>query len=199
MDQDETWHAGRPRPWPHCVRWGPRSPSQKGGGAPKFSAHVYCVKTAGWIKMVLGLEVGFSPGDFTLDGDPLPPPKRGRSPFPIFGPFLLWPNGWMHQDATWYGGRPWPRRHCVRWGPSSALPKKGAEPPPQFSAHVYCGQTAGWIKVALGMEVGLGPGHIVLDGDTAPLPKKGTEPPNFWPIYIAAKRLNGLRRHLVRK
>jgi len=23
-------------------------------------------------------------------------------------------------------------------------PKKGAQPPPQFSAHVYCGQTAGW-------------------------------------------------------
>ena len=20
MDQDETWHRGRPRPWPHCVR-----------------------------------------------------------------------------------------------------------------------------------------------------------------------------------
>jgi len=20
MDQHETWHAGRPRPWPHCVR-----------------------------------------------------------------------------------------------------------------------------------------------------------------------------------
>ena len=73
--------------------------------------------------------------------------------------------------------RPWPRRHCVRWGPSSALPKKGAEPPPQFSAHVYCGQTAGWIKVALGKEVGLGPGHTVLDGDTAPLPQKRTEHP----------------------
>jgi len=29
-DQDETWHAGRPRPWPHCVRWGPSSPSSKG-------------------------------------------------------------------------------------------------------------------------------------------------------------------------
>ena len=28
--QDETWHAGRPRPWPHCVRWGPTSPSPKG-------------------------------------------------------------------------------------------------------------------------------------------------------------------------
>jgi len=23
MDQDETWHADRPRSWPHCVRWGP--------------------------------------------------------------------------------------------------------------------------------------------------------------------------------
>ena len=20
-DQDETWRADRPRPWPHCVRW----------------------------------------------------------------------------------------------------------------------------------------------------------------------------------
>ena len=28
------------------------------------------------------------------------------------------------------------------------LPKKGAEPPPQFPVHVYCGQTAGWIKMA---------------------------------------------------
>jgi len=45
----------------------------------------------------------------------------------------------------------------------------------QFLAHVYCGEMAGWIKMALGMEVGLGPVHIVLDGDTAPLPKKGAE------------------------
>jgi len=29
-DPDETSHAGRPQPWPHCVRWGPRSPSPKG-------------------------------------------------------------------------------------------------------------------------------------------------------------------------
>jgi len=36
---------------------------------------------------------------------------------------------------------------------------------------VYCGQTVGWIKMKLGMEVGLGLGHIVLDGDLAPLPK----------------------------
>ena len=29
------------------------------------------------------------------------------------------------------------------------------------------------MKMALGVEVGLGPVHIVLDGDTAPLPPKG--------------------------
>jgi len=28
-DQDETSHAGRPWPWPHCVRWGPSSPPPK--------------------------------------------------------------------------------------------------------------------------------------------------------------------------
>jgi len=31
---------------------------------------------------------------------------------------------------------------------------------------------AGWIKMPLGIEVGLGPDHIVLDGQPAP-PKKG--------------------------
>jgi len=45
------------------------------------------------------------------------------------------------------------------------------------------------MKMALGMEVGIGPGHIVLDGDPAAFPKKGVEPPNFRPISIMAKRL----------
>jgi len=72
-------------------------------------------------------------------------------------------------------------------GTQVLLPKKGAEPPPQFSAHVYCGQTARCIKMVLGMEVGLGPGHIVLDGDPAPLPKKGAVPPIFGRV---AKRLD---------
>jgi len=82
-----------------------------------------------WIKMPLGMQLGFSPGDFVLDGDPAVP-----------------------------------------------SPKKGAEPPPQFSAHFYCGQTAACIKVPLGMEVGLSPGDFVLDVDPAPL--------NFWPMFI---------------
>jgi len=67
------------------------------------------------------------------------------------------------------------RPHCVRWGPSS-LPAKRGHSPPQFSAHICCDQTAGWIKMPLGTDVGLGPGHIVLDGDPAP-PTTGTASP----------------------
>jgi len=78
---------------------------------------------------------------------------------------------------------------------------------------VYCGQTVGWIKMKLGMqvaEVGLGPGHIakmplgmavglspgdfVLDGEPAPL-----RAPNFRPTSIVAKRLHGSKCHLVRR
>jgi len=94
---------------------------------------------AAWIKMPLGMEVGLGPIDFVLHGDPAPHSKRGQSPSPIFGPFLLWPNGWMHQDATWYGGRPQPRQLCVRWD-SSLLPQKRGGTL-LFLAHVCCGQT----------------------------------------------------------
>jgi len=65
----------------------------------------------------------------------------------------------------------------VRWGPSSPLTKRGRTP--QYSAHVYCGQTAAWIKMPLDVEIGLGQCYIVLDGDPAPLPKKGAQPPIF--------------------
>ena len=45
-DQDEPYHAGRPRPWPNRVTWGPSSPSPRERGTavppPVFSAHVYC-------------------------------------------------------------------------------------------------------------------------------------------------------------
>ena len=72
--------------------------------------------------MPLGMEVGLGPGNFVLDGVPLPPrQKGGRAPI--------------------------------------------------FLAHVYCGQTAGCIKMLLGVEVGLSPVDFVLDGDPAPTPK----------------------------
>jgi len=65
-----------------------------------------------------------------------------------------------------------------------ATPEKGTPTPTQFLAHVYCGQTAGWIKMPLGTEVNLGPGNVVLDGSQLPL--KGAQPLVFgsyllWP------------------
>jgi len=48
MDQNETWHAGRPRPWPHCVRWGLSFPNGKGHSSPAVSkfmgAGIVCVR-----------------------------------------------------------------------------------------------------------------------------------------------------------
>jgi len=104
MDQDKACHAGRPRLWPHCVRWRPNSPCAN-GDSPQFSVHVCCCQMAGCIKMPLGGYRGrLGPGDFVLDGDPVPSIKRGRSAPQFLGPCLLWPKGWTDQDGTWHGG-----------------------------------------------------------------------------------------------
>ena len=157
---------------------------------PQFSAYVYCVQTAGCVKMALGMEVGLGPGHIVLDGDPASVPKKVAEPPPIFGPFLLWPNGLMHQDATWYAGRPQPRRLCVRWGPSYPATPRKSHHPTQFLAHVYCGQADGWIKMPLGTEVNLGPGDVVSDGVAVPPPKRGIAP-SFRFMSVVAKRLYG--------
>jgi len=95
--------------------------------------------------------------------------RLGRSsptaaPPPIFGPCPLWPNGWMDQDATWYGGRPRPRRWLVGWSLTSL-----------FS-----------IDTAISEKKG--PGDIVLDEDPAPRPKRGIAAPTFRPMSLVAKR-----------
>ena len=57
---------------------------------------------------------------------------------------------------------------------------------PHFSAHVYYGQTAEWIRKPLGMEVGLSPAETVLHGDPAPLPRRGAQqPPTFRPNALS--------------
>ena len=85
---------------------------------------------------------------------------------PVCNVCVLWPNGWMDEDETWHAGRPRPWPHCVRWGPAP-LPQRGRAP--QFSAHICCGQMAGWIKMPLGTKVNFGLGDVVLDGVAAPL------------------------------
>jgi len=76
------------------------------------------------------------------------------------------------------------------------LPQKGAQPPPT-SAHVYCGQMAGWYtSVLLGTGIYFSPGHIVLDGDKLP-PKGAPQTPTFRPMSVVAKRLDESGYHLV--
>jgi len=53
-------------------------------------------------------------------------------------------------------------------GDPAPPPQKGGRAP-KCSAYVYCGQTAGWIKMVLG--------DFVLDGDPA-------HPLNFQPMFI---------------
>ena len=86
--------------------------------------------------------------------------------------------------------------HIVLNRDPAPSPPKGRTAP-QFSAHIYCGQTAGWMKKPLGMEVGLDPSDIVLHGDPAPLSQKGGRAPNFRPMSIVVKRLDGSRCRLV--
>jgi len=40
----------------------------------------------------------------------------------------------------------------------------------------------------LGVEVGLSPGHVVLDGDTVPPWKRAQQPLSLWPMFIVAIR-----------
>ena len=53
---------------------------------------------------------------------------------------------------------------------------------------MYCGQTVGWIKMKLGIVVGLGPCDIVLGGNPAPPGKGAQQPPHFSGHDCAAKR-----------
>jgi len=89
-----------------------------------------------YIKMPLGTQVGLGLRDTVFDVDPATPRKRAHPPHPIFGPCLLWPNGWINEDAAWYGSTPRPRLHSTRRGPIS---RERGTAAPFFSAHVYCG------------------------------------------------------------
>jgi len=169
---------------------GTQLPLSKGATAPPpvfgpfpFWPNGWMHQDATWcIKTPLVMEVGLGPGHIVQDGDPAPPQKKGAQP-PIFGPCLLWPSGLMDPDATWYGGKPRPRRQ-----------KKVHRP--QFLAHVYCGQTAVCIRIPLGMEVVLSLGDSVGWGPIS-LSLKRAQSPNFQPMSVVAKWLAALRCHLV--
>jgi len=76
---------------------------------------------------------------------------------------LLLCLSWMDQDAIWYGGRPRPSRLGTLCYMGTQLRHHKGHSSPQFSARIYCGQLAGWIKMPPGIETGLSAGDTVLD------------------------------------
>jgi len=140
------------------------------------------------------MQVGLGPGHIVLDGDPVPPAQRGTA---HFGPYLLRPNGCMDQDATGYGGRPRPRRLCVRWRPSP-LPKRGQSPFPILGPFLLWPN--GWMHQDTTWYGGRPqPRGLCVRWRPSPQPPKKSGAPNFRPMSIAAKRLHGSRCHLVRR
>jgi len=55
----------------------------------------------------------------------------------------------------------------------------------------HCGQTAGWIKMPLAMEVGLGLRNIVFDVDPATSRKKGTPTPSQFLAHVYCGQMAG--------
>jgi len=84
-DQDETWRAGRPLPWPHCVRWEPTSPPQR-DTAPNFRSISVVAK---WLDELKCHLVGLSPHDFVLDGDLAPHSPKGDRAQDFFRPMFI--------------------------------------------------------------------------------------------------------------
>jgi len=82
--------------------------------------------------MPLAMEVGRGAGDFVFDGDPATPENRALPSHLIFGPCLLWPNGWMDEDATWYTSRPRPMPHIILDGVAAL--REGGTAAPLFPA-----------------------------------------------------------------
>ena len=87
---------------------------------------------AAWIKMALDMEVNLTTGDFVLDGDPAPSPKRGGAP-----PLKFSAHVYCGQTAAWIkmaldmdvGLSP---GDFVLDGDPAILSKKRADPLPNF-------------------------------------------------------------------
>ena len=113
---------------------------------------VYCGQTVECIKMTLGVQVGLGHGHIlwpwphSVRWWPSSPPQRGTA--------LLYPHFSAHiccgQMARWIK-MPLGRKVCldrsdiVLDGDQAPLPQKRGQTP-QFSVHVYCGQTVAYLS-----------------------------------------------------
>jgi len=100
----------------------------------------------------------------------------------------------MDQDTMWYGGRPRPRQHCVRWGPTSPLHARGTADP-HFSAHCsgarriptglhfthnpYCRLGSVWWTVLVAIAT-----HLVSFNTTTTTTATTTATTVFWRLFV---------------
>jgi len=144
---------------------------------------VHCGQTVRRITMKLGMQLGLGHGHIVLDEDTGPRPQRDTAP--NFRPISVAAK-WLHVSRchlVWRKGLG--RDDFVLHGDPAPPSQKGAEAIPKFSAHVYCGQTAGWINMVLSTEVGLSPDDFLLDEDPAtPFPNRGPSPSPKFPVHF---------------
>ena len=85
-----------------------------------------------------GMQVGLGPGHIVLDGDPAPSPRKmGHSCRILVNFYCVQTSGWIKMPLGMEVALG-PGRIVLHWDPAPPH-KTGTDP--QFSAHVYCGQT----------------------------------------------------------
>ena len=145
-------------------------------------------------QIVLGMEVGLSPGDLeVLDGDPAPSPKRGHPQFSAHV-YCAQEAGCITMPLGMEVGLS-PGDFVFDGDPAPHPQKGGGALSPIFGPCLSWPNGWIWIKMALGMEVGLGPAHIVLDGEPAPLSQKGG--PQFSAHFYCRQTAGESRWHLA--
>ena len=104
---------------------------------------VYCGKTVIWLKMKLGMEIGFGPSHIVLDGDPaFPPPQKNGHSLQFSAHVRCGQTaGWTKMQLGMEVGLG-PDDFVLDGDPA---PSQKGGTAPQFSTHVYCGKTVRWI------------------------------------------------------
>ena len=86
MDLDESWYGGRTRPRPHCVRWRPNSPTQKGAQPPIFGPCLLWPN--GWMDQNVtwhGGRQASAQATLVIWGPSSPTERGTAAPPPLFG------------------------------------------------------------------------------------------------------------------
>jgi len=164
-------------PGDFVLEWNPAPQSQKGAEPlPNFRPMSIAAKRLDGSRRHLAQRWALFQATLCKIGTQLPPQKRERSPLPNFRTISIVAK-WLDASRCHLVWRYASAQATVLDGDPAPSPKRGRSS--QFAGHVYCGQTAAWIKMPRGTQVGLSPNDIVTlcyMGTQLPPQKKGTAP-----------------------